>query len=125
MKHLLLYFLAFIVLATNTSVGELFKVPVLLNHFLEHRQRDHNIGLSQFMSMHYWGNDIKDNDTDRDMKLPFKKTVYFTHQILFCNTQINHLPNTDCLLSDQSPLFYRSKIIALSVSQLYRPPQSI
>jgi len=122
-KHLLLYFLAFIVLATNTSVGELFKVPVLLNHFLEHRQRDHNIGLSQFMSMHYWGNDIKDNDTDRDMKLPFKKLTQTHHQLLYQKSigiwqPLNNIITIRNIEIPQDPSFQNH-----DGTQLYRPPQ--
>jgi hypothetical protein len=124
MKRVLLYFLVACFLS-GSIVVEACKIPLLIFHYLDHVSRNPNVGVMNFLSMHYWGKDIKDSDKDQDMKLPFKKTVYFTHQILFCNTQINHLPNTDCLLSDQSPLFYRSKIIALSVSQLYRLPQSI
>lgn len=27
----------------------------------------------EFLAMHYWGQDIDDDDQDQDMKLPFKK----------------------------------------------------
>lgn len=39
---------------------------------MEHRERDNSIGMLEFLSMHYWGQDINDNDQDRDMQLPFK-----------------------------------------------------
>lgn len=57
----------------NNSLGELFKIPVLYAHFMEHRHLDSRIDLLDFLSMHYLGNDLNDNDQDRDMQLPFKK----------------------------------------------------
>ena len=32
-----------------------------------------DVGIVEFLSMHYWGTDLNDNDQDKDMKLPFKK----------------------------------------------------
>ncbi len=33
--------------------------------------------------MHYLGHDIKDNDADKEMKLPFKKMNVHSHLLLF------------------------------------------
>lgn len=41
-------------------------------HYMEHRERDNRIEMLEFLSMHYWGQDINDSDQDRDMQLPFK-----------------------------------------------------
>lgn len=57
----------------SLSLQQLFKIPVLIAHFFEHRQRNESITFIEYLSMHYWGNDIDDNDQDRDMQLPFKK----------------------------------------------------
>jgi hypothetical protein len=124
MKRAMLYFLV-ICFLSGSIVVEAFKIPLLISHYFDHVSRNPNVGVMNFLSMHYWGKDIKDSDKDQDMKLPFKKSVHYNHQILFCNTQVNHLPNNDCVISNQASLFYRSKIIDLSVSQLYRPPQSV
>lgn len=52
---------------------QLLKLPILIQHFSEHKALDPTISFTDFLSMHYWGEDIDDNDYDRDMKLPFKK----------------------------------------------------
>ncbi|HOZ87275.1 MAG TPA: hypothetical protein PL029_05925 [Bacteroidia bacterium] len=57
---------------TATECKQLFKFPVLLEHFAEHVRSDHNISFLDFLSMHYVGYDFNDNDEDRDMQLPFK-----------------------------------------------------
>ena len=66
----------------NSSIGELFKLPDLLNHFTEHQAANKSIDLFDFISMHYLGNDLNDNDQDKDMQLPFKKiNTHFSFQI--------------------------------------------
>jgi hypothetical protein len=65
--YLLLPFILF-----NGSLVELCKLPAFFSHFLSHHQKQ-NVNLLEFISMHYLGNDINDNDDAEDMKLPFKK----------------------------------------------------
>ena len=67
----------------NGSLGELCKLPVLYDHFVEHRNLDKSIDMLDFLSMHYLGHDLDDNDQDRDMQLPFKKVDnHFSFQIV-------------------------------------------
>lgn len=62
----------FILLFSNLPFHQLVKLPVLVQHFQEHRQRDQSVSLLDFLSMHYWGRDLNDNDQERDNQLPFK-----------------------------------------------------
>lgn len=57
----------------NSSLNELFKLPKLYAHFMEHCSLDNSIDIFDFLSMHYLGHDLNDDDQDRDMELPFKK----------------------------------------------------
>ncbi|RFM28511.1 hypothetical protein [Deminuibacter soli] len=56
----------------STALNQLLKLPVLVAHYIEHQHRDSHISVLDFLSMHYWGKDINDNDDDRDRQLPFK-----------------------------------------------------
>jgi hypothetical protein len=67
----------------NTSLDQFLKLPVLFEHFEEHQERDPQVNLLAFLSMHYWGQDLDDNDNARDMQLPFKKVNINIHQVLF------------------------------------------
>lgn len=62
----------FLLLFCNLSLYQLVKLPVLVQHYQEHRQRDESVSLLDFLSMHYWGKDIDDNDQEKDNELPFK-----------------------------------------------------
>lgn len=71
MKKALIYlFLPFLLF--NSSAYELLKTPAFISYYLTHRDL-HNVGIFQFISMHYLGHDINDNDDAEDNKLPFKK----------------------------------------------------
>lgn len=71
-------------LVDNLSMGQVCKLPVLVKHLAEHQQRDNRVTFWDFMSMHYWGQDIDDDDQDTDMKLPFKNFSNTSVQPLFC-----------------------------------------
>ena len=62
----------FLLLFCNMSLYQLVKLPILVQHYQEHRQRDQSVDLLDFLSMHYWGKDINDNDQEKDNQLPFK-----------------------------------------------------
>ena len=58
--------------ASATPVGELFKLPVLIEHFQEHRRETPDMTLIGFFILHYFSGDVRDADYERDMQLPFK-----------------------------------------------------
>lgn len=59
----------------STSMYQvLLKSPFLFSHYKEHKTRDPQVSFVAFLSMHYWGQHPDDNDDERDMQLPFKKT---------------------------------------------------
>lgn len=78
MKKACLYLLFIALVLSNTSFNEVFKLPALVTHYIEHHRLDNNVGIIRFLSMHYWGEDINDNDQDKDMQLPFKKADAYT-----------------------------------------------
>ncbi len=63
-------FSAFVLSATPAR--ELLKLPVLLEHFREHRQEDPGISWLSFLILHYFNDGPPDSDYARDMQLPFK-----------------------------------------------------
>ncbi len=46
-------------------------MPVLVNHFIEHRQQNPDISFLFFLKEHYHKHTIMDNDDQRDQQLPF------------------------------------------------------
>lgn len=59
---------------TQLEMHQLLKLPILIEHFQEHQQRNRGITVAAFLNEHYLGHTVLDNDDQRDMQLPFKKT---------------------------------------------------
>jgi len=57
---------------TAPELNQLLKLPMFVEHFIEHKTLDSKVSLIDFLYMHYTDHDIKDNDQDKDMQLPFK-----------------------------------------------------
>lgn len=91
MKKIIVLFLITIFLCANTSVGQLLKVPNLLEHYKEHK-RDvavSSITFIQFIKNHYSKNSQNSNEEHQD--LPFKtfdNTTNVLFTISFANFQM-------------------------------------
>ena len=64
-------------------------MPLLIKHFVEHKERDNTLSLWGFLDMHYAHGDVKDADYDEDMKLPFK-----SHDGCISSFSIAFIPHT-------------------------------
>jgi len=73
-------------LFTVVQVNELFKIPVMVEHFGEHQQNATRIGILEFIAIHYMNGEVYDDDFSRDMKLPFKSPITNGElSIVFCS----------------------------------------
>jgi hypothetical protein len=57
-----------------TEFSQLLKLPLLVEHYIEHKEENKLITFLEFLDMHYATATTKDADYDKDMKLPFKST---------------------------------------------------
>lgn len=84
-------------LLTATELNELFKLPMMVEHFKEHNEGDKQISIWDFLCVHYSSKMAKDADMEDDMKLPFKSKSHFEttnsiNSICFnFNFEVNHL----------------------------------
>jgi len=72
-KKCFLHILLLVLIGQFTNMVQLVKLPKLFEHFQEHKALNPEVGLLQYLSMHYWGEDFNDDDDEKDMQLPFKK----------------------------------------------------
>jgi hypothetical protein len=73
MRKYLAFLMLFSYLFSTTELNEVLKVPVFIEHFIEHSQENPNLSFLGFIKLHYFNGDPKDADYETDMKLPFKK----------------------------------------------------
>jgi hypothetical protein len=59
-------------LSVNIALHEWMRMPLLIEHFKEHRQVDGEVGFFAFLLLHYFGDDTGNADTEHHRQLPFK-----------------------------------------------------
>lgn len=74
MKKAATIFLLVLMVSIQTPVGQLFKLPLLIEHYIKH-QKQEGISLLGFLEDHY-ASDHKDADLPEDEKLPFKNITF-------------------------------------------------
>jgi hypothetical protein len=62
-------------LCATTQLGELFKIPVLIEHYNEHKALDERISFWNYLKDHY-ADEGQHADYERDMQLPFKTLIH-------------------------------------------------
>jgi hypothetical protein len=72
LKKLIPILFLFIFLVSVTELHEFFKLPQLVEHFIEHKSEDNKITLIDFLVMHYSDSNHANSDKSKDMQLPFK-----------------------------------------------------
>ncbi|MCS3800813.1 hypothetical protein [Niastella sp. OAS944] len=119
-----LYIVIIAIAFNNLQLAQLTKLPVLLEHFKEHRQRDANVTVMEFLAMHYWGQDINDNDDSRDKQLPFKdQTVIHFSSYYISFHHIEAPAPVAVFIHAKSPslqVYYPDTV----PGALFRPPQA-
>ncbi|MEO9021380.1 MAG: hypothetical protein ABI237_05335 [Ginsengibacter sp.] len=95
MKKLFAILFLSIYLFSTTELSQLLKIPLLVEHFTEHREENSQLTLWHFLYMHYAMDDVHDADYAKDMKLPFK-----SHDNCVASSIINvYLPSQKVIIT--------------------------
>jgi hypothetical protein len=123
LKKYFLYWILILTLLDAISFCQIAKLPLLIKHYQEHQMLCPEMDLMDFFEMHYWGEDINDNDAEKDKQLPFKSLQM--HVIVFVKSGIP-LPSFHLITlliqeedNVEGPLLYRHQLL----TSLFRPPQ--
>lgn len=109
----------------TTEVEQLLKLPVLFEHYAEHRQENSNISFTDFLYMHYADTDHNDVDQDRDMQLPFKTNCsQLAHGLSPCFPPSTGL-SLSASIADASTLYFARDVDVPSayLSSIWQPPK--
>ena len=69
-------FLLVLMVSIQTPVGQFFKLPFLIEHFIKHQKQD-GVSLFGFLQDHY-SPDHNDADVPEDEQLPFKNITFYS-----------------------------------------------
>ncbi len=112
-------FFAIIYMLATTHLVEVLKLPILVDHYLEHEE-----GFVEFMVHHYGGHE-KDDDWDKDMQLPFmtdSALMIFAFNIPVCKFSL--VPECASQVFDKKLLWDDSNFSSNYLSDVFQPPQT-
>jgi len=76
MKSAVTIFLLVLMVSIQTPVGQLFKLPLLIEHYIKHHKQD-GVSIIGFLEDHY-STDHNDGDRQEDEQLPFKNITFYS-----------------------------------------------
>jgi hypothetical protein len=125
-KNVTLIFLASIYLISMTEFSQFLKIPLLIEHYAEHKEKDQKLSLLKFLSMHYTNGDVKDADYDKDQKLPFKSHDGCIGMSLVSALTNSHSVSIRPVYSDYKTYSVYTEIFLSSayLSSIWQPPKS-
>ncbi len=109
-----------------TEASQLLKLPVLVQHYYEHKAGNASVTLFTFLQMHYLGNDNDDTDNLRDEALPFKtmddccviaSNSLPPQKLQIIHVDFNKVEQEFTLLNDPSRFF-------ISPEDIFQPPRT-
>lgn len=78
----------------NTELGQLFKLPQLMDHFFQHERLNPHLNFFEFIVMHYAGTDGTKSDDDFDKQLPCHNTDHNTLSVVY-SPMVKEIPAAD------------------------------
>ena len=105
-----------------TECHQLFKLPVLVQHYLEHKQNNSEITFLEFLSVHYDSDVAHD---DRDMQLPFKDCGHCiaVPVVILPNSKMELKEGSYFYSQNTYTSFYKKYIPASHLAEIWQPPR--
>ncbi len=126
MRRLASSFFLIVFLFANTELHELVKIGVFIEHYTEHQKQNKDMGLLDFIILHYFSGNIVDDDYAQDMQLPFKTSD--------CNNPVPTIPIPLPEFSDLPPgvpadagplpIYDQSMLPASHTADIWQPPKA-
>ncbi len=125
-KSVAILFLS-VYLISATELQQLVKLPLLIEHYQEHKQKNRNLSFVDFLNMHYSQQQELDADYDRDMQLPFKSHDGCSTSFLsvFLNGATTELPNKTAFSASVQFSAYTDNFLSQAyLASIWQPPKS-
>lgn len=121
----ILFFCAY--LTATTELHQLLRLPLLIEHYLQHRAQDASLDFIAFLKLHYSDNAHADSDAQEDRQLPFKSHDS-CHGYVTVVGILQPIPVFHCKpVSYTEPVRHRlrpdSFLIASHLATIWQPPK--
>ena len=118
------YIFLAIYLLGATELSQLLKIPLLIEHYTEHKLDNGNLSLLSFMYMHYVGDDGDTTDEQKDQNLPFKSAHFQMQNTVVFSLLKYELPKI-FVNTNRSvwPVMQSNSLSTIALGSLFRPPR--
>ncbi len=124
MKKRAAYIFLAIYLIGATELHQLLKMPLLLEHYKEHKLDNGNLSLISFIYQHYVGDDGNANDDQKDQNLPFKSAHFQMQNTVVFSVFKYELPKIMVPQKQAGwPVMQSYSLSTISLDALFRPPK--
>ena len=123
MNKLVTFFLITVFLCANTSIGELLKVPNLIEHYKQHIQEASNVGVKfvDFLKEHYSKN--SENDLEEHQNLPFKTFDHASNVLIVFPISQFQLENKNVAIVSNKRFVYKNSFKSNLFTSIWLPPK--
>lgn len=125
MKRLLAISFLFVFLSANTAFGELLKLPLLIQHYSEHKQEESAISFFHFLAEHYKGNVNHQHNNHHHDNLPFKTLNAHTGSVILLIPNPIFSLNKQIFPEDNTiiPTYFQSNYSDAYLNGIWQPPR--
>lgn len=111
-------------LFASTELSQFLKVPVLVEHFIEHKNQDVSMSFMEYLIHHYGGHEM-DEDWETDMKLPFMKHIEIVHFIFVIQKALVIVTESNFELIASAVKFIPTSdfFTSESITTVFQPPR--
>ncbi len=127
MRRIIASFFLVTVLFSYTELHQLLKLPVVIEHYREHKALSDDISFLSFLAMHYLHGNVKDADYSRDMQLPFKSSTDCC-QLVNLHVIIPSPSNIIISVLPQSKITFpvlQEGIYSSHLAEIWQPPRTV
>lgn len=118
------YIFLAIYLLGATELSQLLKIPLLIEHYTEHKLDNGNLSLLSFMYMHYVGDDGDTTDEQKDQNLPFKSAHFQMQNTVVFAVFKYELPKIFINMNRSVwPVMQSNSLSSIALGSLFRPPR--
>jgi len=125
MNKLIALFLISVFMCANTSIGQLLKIPNLIEHYIEHKNEltPTSISFIDFLESHYSKN--TDNTNEDHQNLPFKNFEITSTVFILANNANFQIQSVKTLITSKQKFFYHQSFKSHLITTIWLPPKIV
>jgi len=119
---MLIIFFLISYLVSTTQLSQVLRLPILVEHFIEHTEKDHNLSLWHFLVLHYDHHE-PDGDYETDRKLPFMTPSDMATIVVYFNDPYHFVIKNELIQGKEIFFHYEPNVQSSYLSAIWQPPK--